>query len=90
MAYFAAYLEMLDPQKNQTLRPQHLQHLKECETSGKLFACGPLADGSGGLVIYIADSYEDAEKLANKDPYVVEKVRRLDLREWKMSQTVNI
>jgi uncharacterized protein YciI len=90
MAYFAAYLEMLDPQKNQTLRPQHLQHLKDCENSGKLFACGPFANGSGGLVIYIADSYEDAEQLAKKDPYVVEKVRRLDLREWKMTQTVNI
>jgi uncharacterized protein len=47
---------------------------------------GPFADGAGGMVIYIADSLEEAKNMAEKDPYVVEGVRRLELHEWKMVQ----
>lgn len=86
MKYFAAKLEMLNPEKNQTFRPQHLDFLKKGFEEGKVFACGPFLDGSGGLVIYQADSYEEALEYANQDPYVVEKVRRLELKEWGMTQ----
>ncbi|WNQ13811.1 YciI family protein [Paenibacillus aurantius] len=90
MAYFAAFLAMQNPERNQELRPQHLQYLKDREEEGKLFGCGPFADGSGGLVIYKADSYEEAKEIAEKDPYVTEGVRRLELREWKFTQTVQL
>lgn len=43
----------------------------------------PFADGAGGLVIDIADSLEEAKEMAEKDPYVVEGVRRLEMHEWK-------
>jgi uncharacterized protein YciI len=85
MAYYAAILNMLDPIKNQELRPSHLDYLQKCANEGKIFVCGPFLDGSGGMVIYIADSLEEAKTLAENDPYVVEKVRELDLREWKMA-----
>lgn len=85
MSYYAAILEMLDPERNTELRPQHLEYLQQLEAEGKIFAKGPFTDGSGGLVVYIADSYEEAKEMAEKDPYVIEKVRRLDLREWKKS-----
>lgn len=86
MAYYAAILHMQDPEKNQTLRPQHLGYIEKLEQQGKIFAKGPFTDGAGGLVIYIADSLEEAKELANQDPYVVEGVRRLELHEWKMTQ----
>jgi uncharacterized protein YciI len=85
MAYYAAVLEMKDASRNMTIRPQHLAYLKQCYDEGKLYACGPFVDGSGGMVIYIADSQEEAEQIAGKDPYVIEGVRSLNLREWKMS-----
>jgi len=85
MAYYAAVLDMLDPSRNDALRPQHLAFLEACEKAGQVFARGPFADGSGGMVIYIADSYEDAERLASRDPYVTENVRKLQLREWNMT-----
>ncbi len=88
MPYYAAILEMNDPDRNQLLRPQHLAYLKQCYDEGKLFACGPFPDGSGGMVIYQADSYEEAEKIASNDPYVKEKVRKLVLKEWKMTQSL--
>lgn len=84
MAHFAAILHMLDESKNQTYRPDHLAYLDELNKQGKIFAKGAFADGSGGMVVYIADSLEEAQKLAEQDPYVTKGVRRLDLREWKI------
>lgn len=84
MAYFAALLHMEKPELNQKFRPQHLAYLESLKEQGKIFAMGPFADGAGGMVVYIADSLEEAKNMAEKDPYVVEGVRRLELHEWKM------
>jgi len=84
MAHFAAILYMQDETKNQTFRPDHLAYLEELNKQGKIFAKGPFLDGAGGMVIYIADSLEEAKELAEKDPYVVQGVRRLELHEWKI------
>ncbi|UFJ40902.1 YciI family protein [Brevibacillus humidisoli] len=83
MAYYAAILHMLDPEKNKEVLPRHIAYLDKLDQQGKVFGRGPFADGSGGLVIYIADTYEEAWQMANHDPHVVEKVRRLELKEWK-------
>jgi hypothetical protein len=84
MAYYAAILHMVDPEKNKIYRPQHLAYLENLDKEGKIFARGPFADGAGGLVVYIADSLEEAKKLAENDPYVIEGVRRLELHEWSI------
>lgn len=88
MKYYAAFLEMLDPEKNQTYRPQHLEFLRKGMEDGKVFAYGKFEDGSGGLVIYKANSYEEAEAFAKQDPYIVENVRKLILREWSMTHSL--
>ncbi len=88
MAYYAAILNMLDPERNQTLRPQHLAYLKKGLEAGTIDSVGAFADGSGGMVIYIAETYEQALEMAKNDPYVVEKVRELDLREWRMTRSL--
>ncbi|UHA76114.1 YciI family protein [Paenibacillus sp. 481] len=84
MAHFAAILHMHDVEKSQTFRPNHLSYLEELGKQGKIFAKGPFGDGSGGMVVYIADTLEEAQQLAQQDPYVVEGARKLDLREWKI------
>jgi uncharacterized protein len=84
MAYYAAILHMLDKEKNLEVRPRHIEYLDKLDQKGKIFARGPYADGSGGLVVYIADSYEEALSLAEKDPHVIYKSRRLELKEWIM------
>jgi uncharacterized protein YciI len=83
MAYYAALLHMLDLEKNKELRPLHVEYLEKLEEEGKVFARGPFGDDSGGLVVYMADSYEEALTLAENDPHVINKVRRLELKEWK-------
>lgn len=84
MAYYAAILHMLDVEKNLEVRPRHIEYLDELDLKGKIFARGPFSDESGGLVVYIADSFEDAYALAIKDPHVVEGSRRLELKEWNI------
>lgn len=84
MAHYAAILYMLDAEKNQEYRPQHLEYLAQLENEGKVFLKGPFLDGVGGLVIYKADSLQEAQEMAKKDPYVALGVRRLELHEWKI------
>lgn len=84
MAYYAAFLHMLDLERNNEVRPRHIEYLDELNKQGKVFARGPFGDASGGLVVYIADTFEEALSLAENDPHVVEKVRRLELKEWQV------
>lgn len=84
MKYFAAFLRMLDVEKSQTLRPQHLEHLEKQRAAGHIFAKGRFADGAGGLVIYQADSLEQARQFAESDPYIIGGARGLELHEWEM------
>jgi uncharacterized protein len=82
MGYYAAFLKMKDTEKNQALRPAHLEFLVQTEQAGRIFARGKFTDNAGGLVIYLASSYEEALKLAESDPYVVKGARTLELHEW--------
>jgi uncharacterized protein len=84
MKYFAAFLKMEDIEKNATYRPQHMDFLMQNEKEGKIFARGRFSDNSGGMVVYIASSFEEAEKIAKSDPLVTSGARTLELHEWEM------
>ncbi|WCN38303.1 YciI family protein [Aneurinibacillus uraniidurans] len=80
--HYAAFLPIIDQEKNKEHRPAHLAHINELFKQGKVMAAGPFTDGKGGLVIYIADTYEEALEMAEKDPAVTSGARTLELREW--------
>jgi uncharacterized protein len=82
MAYYAAILHMEKPELNQEYRQAHLDYLQALVEQDKVHLKGPFLDGAGGLVVYKADSLEEAQTLAEEDPYVKEGVRRLELHEW--------
>jgi uncharacterized protein len=82
MPYFAAILHMEKPELNQEYRQAHLDYLQELAEQDKVHLKGPFLDGAGGMVVYKADSLEEAQTLATEDPYVKEGVRRLELHEW--------
>jgi uncharacterized protein len=84
MKYYAAFLKMQDPTKSQDLRPQHIAFLDQGGRDGKVYARGRFADNTGGLVIYQAQSLDEARKLAESDPYVSSGARSLELHEWDM------
>jgi uncharacterized protein YciI len=84
MKYFAAFLPMRDLEKSQELRTAHVEFLDQKSQEGKIFARGRFADGAGGLIVYRADSLEEAKKIASSDPYVMHGARSLELHEWDM------
>lgn len=56
--------------KRPRYRPAHLEHLERLQKQGQLVCAGPFTDKAGSLVIIEADTMEQAESIANGDPYL--------------------
>lgn len=83
MILYAAILETIDAKKDAEILDIHKAYLQKYIDEGKIFAKGPFTDHTGGLVIYKADSYEEAKEMAENDPAIIEKSRKLYLKEWR-------
>lgn len=81
---YAVFLPMLDADKSAEYRPAHLEYLEQRWSEGVLSAYGRFADGSGGLLIYTAESDEQVKAWAEADPYVVHKARSYEIHEWAL------
>jgi uncharacterized protein YciI len=84
MKYFAAIAPVKDKEKSQRYRPEHLAFLKEQTERGHVLMNGKFADGTGGLVIYQAESLEAVEKIVENDPFVISGARDVTIHEWEM------
>jgi uncharacterized protein YciI len=70
IAYF--YWMKDDPDRVRTVAPQHAAYWRDLALPGYL--AGPLADRSGGLITFEADSLQSAERLVAADPFVREEL----------------
>jgi uncharacterized protein YciI len=70
IAYF--YWMKDDPDRVRTVAPQHAAYWRDLALPGYLG--GPLADRSGGLITFEADSLQSAERLVAADPFVREEL----------------
>jgi uncharacterized protein len=71
--------------------PQHLEYMIGLEKKGVLFASGPLTAAEGkpagdGLTIVRAENAEEARRIAAADPFVVNKLRSVEVREWTVME----
>lgn len=67
---FAALIEYTkDKDKIAAIRPTHRQYLGELLASGKLAISGPTLDDWGAIIVYEAESQEQAEALLKEDPF---------------------
>jgi uncharacterized protein len=71
--------------------PQHLEYMIGLEKKGVLFASGPLtavhgAPAGDGLTILRAESAEQALAIASADPFVINKLRTFEVREWTVME----
>jgi uncharacterized protein len=82
--YFAVLLPMLDAAKSAEHRQAHLDYLTKLREEGKIFAQGRFTDDWGGMVIYIAESYEQVQSWVQNDPYVIQQARTHEIHEWAM------
>lgn len=67
---YAAIIEYLqDKTKIAEIRPVHRQYLANLKDKGQLAVSGPFTDDSGALIVYEANSKEEAEALLQGDPF---------------------
>jgi uncharacterized protein len=71
--------------------PQHLEYMIGLEKNGVLFASGPLTAAAGqpagdGLTILRAANPEEARTIASADPFVINKLRTFEVREWTLME----
>ncbi|MBM7598896.1 uncharacterized protein YciI [Virgibacillus halotolerans] len=85
MNYYAVLSPMKDEEKSKQYRQDHLDFLKQLAEKGHVFAKGRFTDGTGGLVIYQAESYEEVEQMVKQDPYVLHGARDYEIHEWAMT-----
>ena len=69
----------------------HLLFMIGLEKSGQLFASGPTFDASDsmtgeGLTILRASSLEEAEDIANQDPFVRAGIRKAHVQKWRVNE----
>ena len=52
----------------------HVEHIRDLHSQGIIFLCGPLKDSGGkGLLIFEANTQEEAEGHVLKYPFIVQK-----------------
>lgn len=66
---FATFIEYGNHDVIAEHRPRHREYLSKLQNEGRLAASGPFEDDSGALIIYEADSQEQAEELLENDPF---------------------
>ena len=77
------------PERLQATLPAHLDHQVRLEKDGVLFAAGPLdaEDGSRrGLIVIRAESFEDARRIADTDPFHAEGLRTYTVEQWAANE----
>jgi len=79
------------PDQIVALLPQHLEYMIGLEKRGILFASGPLSSPAGapagdGLTILRAASADEARDIASADPFIVNKLRTFEVREWTVME----
>jgi len=80
------------PEDVKAALPGHLGYQAELEAVGSLAFAGPMSDETGehmqgmGLIIYRADSLEEARLLAENDPMHKTGARRFTLRRWMINE----
>jgi uncharacterized protein YciI len=70
--------------KRKIHRTAHLAGLEPLLRKGKIVLAGPFTDQSGSLIIIEADSLEEAQQIAQNDPYTVNGIfRRVEVHPFQ-------
>lgn len=80
---------MKDEEKSRKYRPQHLDFLETMRQEKKVLMNGRFTDGAGGLIIYRANSLDEAIDMAEQDPYIHVGAREYEIHEWDLVSEYN-
>jgi uncharacterized protein YciI len=85
MAKFAVILtyDAADTEPRAAVRPAHREYLWSLANAGKLLHAGPFADDSGALLVYEAETRDEAAAMLAADPFSTEGiVKASTIHEW--------
>ncbi|MFB9312551.1 YciI family protein [Nocardioides plantarum] len=86
MAYFVLTYGYHDTPLRAERRPDHMSHLATLEEAGSVVLAGPLADLTGGIIVFSADDLDAAQALVDQDPYTqLDVTKDRVLQEWKIT-----
>lgn len=83
------YLMQNQKTLNQEIIAHHVEHLKELDRQGKLVLCGPFSDYPGGMVILNAVDLEEADRIAQADPFIATGYKTYELRTIELADASN-
>jgi uncharacterized protein YciI len=70
--------------------PEHLEYQIAIEKNGSLFAAGPVIDEDGnrvgGIIVYRADDFAAARKIADADPMHARGIRTYSINKWTVNE----
>lgn len=64
---------------------KHLEYTKRLSIEGKIILAGPTLDGDYGIVVFKAESPEEAQEIYSNDPVVQSGVLNTELHPYKVS-----
>lgn len=81
----------LSPEEIRSHLEPHKQWLADLERSGILFLAGPMLDKNyrfegSGLFVIRADSFAEAEEIADRDPFHANGIRTYRLVPWQVNE----
>ena len=62
---------------------EHLNYLKKI-SEDRFFMGGGFEDSSGGMIVFSAKGIEEANKIAENDPIILNGVYKYEIKEWKI------
>ncbi|MBI0580697.1 hypothetical protein IEC97_25455 [Neobacillus cucumis] len=77
------WLASMTPEEK-AIMGKHLEYVRQMYTEGKVVLSGPCLDGAYGIIIYKAESAEDAQKMFENDPAVQTGVMDVELHPFKV------
>jgi uncharacterized protein YciI len=89
--YVVLSKSLAGPESMKPYLASHLEYMIGLEKRDVVFASGPLADPAAsprgdGMTILRAASAEEARKIAEADPFFVNRLRTFELREWTLME----
>ncbi|MBK6870842.1 MAG: hypothetical protein IPK24_22025 [Kineosporiaceae bacterium] len=87
---FAIFLQRIDDRPlTHDVVSAHVAGLRHLDEQGRLIAAGPLADGTGGLVLAHFDSQDEAEAFARSDAFVAHGYESFEVQPWMWANRGN-
>ena len=87
---YVIFLRAVEGQKlTRDLHTAHARHLEDLDKRGILVLAGPFIEHNSGMIVINADSKEEAVKIAESDPFIINGYRTYEIRTLQTCRVEN-